>query len=141
MRYSFEFLERFDGYKDTLTELEAASQEGPKPASSAGTSQTVTHSVVGGDTLWGIARRYNVTLEALLAAGEGDFVRIHHTPENRTALLVSGKAGGFRQYVRHSLVVQASVFYSDGPGLLIHPLWQISNAYFTSSGQYPSAAA
>lgn len=26
----------------------------------------------------------------------------------------------------------ASVFYSDGPGLLIHPLWQISNAYFTS---------
>ena len=26
----------------------------------------------------------------------------------------------------------ASVFYQDGPGLLIHPLWQISNAYFTS---------
>lgn len=25
----------------------------------------------------------------------------------------------------------ASVFYSDGPGLLIHPVWQISNAYFT----------
>ena len=71
VRYSFEFLERFDGYKDTLTELEAASQEGPKPASSAGTSQTVTHSVVGGDTLWGIARRYNVTLEALLAANPG----------------------------------------------------------------------
>lgn len=26
----------------------------------------------------------------------------------------------------------ASIFYSSGPGLLIHPLWQISNAYFTS---------
>ena len=26
----------------------------------------------------------------------------------------------------------ASIFYSGGPGLLIHPLWQISNAYFTS---------
>lgn len=26
----------------------------------------------------------------------------------------------------------ASVFYGEGPGLLIHPLWQISNAYFTS---------
>lgn len=26
----------------------------------------------------------------------------------------------------------ASVFYQDGPGLLIHPLWQISNAYFTA---------
>jgi len=24
----------------------------------------------------------------------------------------------------------ANVFYSEGPGLLIHPLWQISNAYF-----------
>lgn len=26
----------------------------------------------------------------------------------------------------------ASVFYGGGPGLLIHPLWQISNAYFTA---------
>ena len=25
----------------------------------------------------------------------------------------------------------ATVFYGGGPGLLIHPLWQISNAYFT----------
>ena len=26
----------------------------------------------------------------------------------------------------------ASIFYADGPGLLIHPLWQVSNAYFTA---------
>lgn len=26
----------------------------------------------------------------------------------------------------------ATVFYDGGPGLLIHPLWQISNAYFTN---------
>ena len=26
----------------------------------------------------------------------------------------------------------ASVFYGGGPGLLIHPLWQIANAYFTA---------
>ena len=26
----------------------------------------------------------------------------------------------------------ATIFYYDGPGLLIHPLWQISNAYFTA---------
>lgn len=25
----------------------------------------------------------------------------------------------------------ASVFYGEGPGLLIHPLWQIANAHFT----------
>ena len=24
----------------------------------------------------------------------------------------------------------ATVFYSDGPGLLVHPVWQTSNAYF-----------
>lgn len=24
----------------------------------------------------------------------------------------------------------ATVFYSEGPGLLVHPVWQISNAYF-----------
>lgn len=26
----------------------------------------------------------------------------------------------------------ATVFYNGGPGLLIHPLWQIANAYFTN---------
>ena len=26
----------------------------------------------------------------------------------------------------------ANVFYEPGPGLLIHPLWQVSNAYFVS---------
>ncbi len=25
----------------------------------------------------------------------------------------------------------ATVFYQDGPGILVHPLWQASNAYFT----------
>ena len=26
----------------------------------------------------------------------------------------------------------ASAFYEDGPGLLVHPLWQVANAYFVS---------
>lgn len=26
----------------------------------------------------------------------------------------------------------ACVFYEDGPGLLVHPLWQVANAYFVS---------
>lgn len=26
----------------------------------------------------------------------------------------------------------ATVFYGEGPGLLVHPLWQVSNAYFTA---------
>ena len=35
----------------------------------------------------------------------------------------------------------ATVFYSNGPGLLIHPVWQISNAYFVelSLAQEPRA--
>lgn len=35
----------------------------------------------------------------------------------------------------------ATVFYSSGPGLLIHPIWQISNAYFVelSLAQEPRA--
>lgn len=69
VRYGFEFRERFDGYKDTLTELDAASQEEFKP--SASIDRRVTHSVVSGDTLWGIARRYGVALEDLLAANPG----------------------------------------------------------------------
>ena len=48
---------------------ETAAPETAAPETAAAGS--VTHSVVGGDTLWGIARRYGVELEALLAANPG----------------------------------------------------------------------
>ena len=35
--------------------------------------------------------------------------------------------GAYREFQR-----LACVFYEDGPGLLVHPLWQVANAYFVS---------
>ena len=72
VRYSFEFRERYDGYQETLSALSS-----PEP--SGGTTeytpelpgQENVYTVVSGDTLWGIARRYSVTLEKLLQANPG----------------------------------------------------------------------
>lgn len=88
VRYSFEFRERYDGYSDSLTPLgtaggSAGSTAGSTAGSAAGSAagstgqtaqaaaQRTTHSVAGGDTLWGIAKRYNVALEDLLRANPG----------------------------------------------------------------------
>lgn len=69
VRYSFEFRERHDGYSDSLTALNPA---GSGPALQAGIPKAkTTYSVVSGDTLWGISRRYNVKLESLLRANPG----------------------------------------------------------------------
>ena len=66
VRYSFEFRERFDGYHDSLTALSTSNSSSAQPSGS--TQQQTIHSVVSGDTLWGISRRYNVDLEDLLRA-------------------------------------------------------------------------
>lgn len=68
VRYSFTFQERYNNYDETLKVLSSGGGEAPAKTAAAG---SVTHSVVGGDTLWGIARRYGVELEALLAANPG----------------------------------------------------------------------
>ncbi len=37
------------------------------------------------------------------------------------------------RFMRHEEFQRlACVFYEDGPGLLVHPLWQVANAYFVS---------
>ena len=88
VRYSFEFRERYDGYDSSLTTLQAAdgsaSSSGNAGSSTAGSTaaapeapavQTATaktaHTVVSGDTLWGISKRYGVSLEDLLKANPG----------------------------------------------------------------------
>lgn len=67
VRYSFEFQERFDGYSEELSLLDA---EAPT-ANPTGQAQSAAHTVAGGDTLWGIAQRYGIELEALLKANPG----------------------------------------------------------------------
>lgn len=69
VRYSFEFRERHDGYSDSLTALSGTSA-GTAQNTGAPQAQTVC-TVISGDTLWGISKRYNVKLEDLLRANPG----------------------------------------------------------------------
>ena len=70
VRYSFEFRERYDGYSEELAAVSgsAAPAETERRAS---TGQENVCTVVSGDTLWGIAQRYDVPLENLLGANPG----------------------------------------------------------------------
>lgn len=69
VRYSFEFRERYDGYNEELS-VRGASGEGADAVVKT-TGQENTCVVASGDTLWGIARRWDVSLESLLQANPG----------------------------------------------------------------------
>ena len=69
VRYSFEFRERYDGYSEEMSALDAAGETTAQTAESTGQENVCT--VVSGDTLWGIAQRYDVALEELLRANPG----------------------------------------------------------------------
>ncbi len=68
VRYTFEFKERYNGYSEKLASAE------PSPSSGNGSSQQTagkTYTVVSGDTLWGIAKKYGVSLDTLIKANPG----------------------------------------------------------------------
>ena len=69
--YSFEFWEVLtDGNTSGLTAMPAGSGETAAGGSTAGTAaaaQGEWHTVVKGDTLWGLSRRYGVPLDQLIA--------------------------------------------------------------------------
>lgn len=70
VRYSFEFRERYDGYSEVLTAAGGVSVPAGTETQASGGQENVC-TVVSGDTLWGIARRYDVPLEKLLRANPG----------------------------------------------------------------------
>ena len=63
VRYSFTFHEHYDGYHE---ELESGTSSGSEALSSEYSEPAYT--VVSGDTLWGIAANYGVSLDSLLEA-------------------------------------------------------------------------
>lgn len=68
VRYTFTFWETYSRYRDTLAPT-GASDEGSTPQTEGGTTAPGgrTHTVAHGETLWGIAQAWGVTLGELLA--------------------------------------------------------------------------
>ena len=67
VRYTFTFWETYSRYRDTLAPA-GASDEGSAPQTGGGTTAPGgrTHTVAQGETLWGIAQAWGVTLGELL---------------------------------------------------------------------------
>lgn len=68
VRYTFTFWETYSRYRDTLAPA-GASDEGSTPQTEGGTTAPGgrPHTVAQGETLWGIAQAWGVTLGELLA--------------------------------------------------------------------------
>lgn len=68
VRYTFTFWEAYDKYRQELTPVgqESGGQSGGSTTATPAPEGAVYHTVVSGDTLWGIARTYGVTMGEIL---------------------------------------------------------------------------
>lgn len=62
VRYSFEFWEAYTGLNESLTQTESGMENGEKQTGEG----AAYHTVAAGDTLWGIANTYGVSLTAVI---------------------------------------------------------------------------
>lgn len=63
--YSFEFWETWTGYEGTARKL--SSQASTSDSSSTASSEGTYHTVVSGDTLWGISAKYGISLGSIIS--------------------------------------------------------------------------
>ena len=71
VRYQFEFWEDWNGYAEGLTQVDVGNTSDGDVEAAVRTDsgvETAVYLVKKGDTLWGIAKRYGVSLTALIAA-------------------------------------------------------------------------
>lgn len=73
---------------------------------------------------------YTIDYERMMAQSKVPFGLYHLQDLGRLCRVMRGEGefAGPDAYAQFGAL--ANVFYSEGPGLLIHPLWQTANAYF-----------
>jgi prophage DNA circulation protein len=75
---------------------------------------------------------YSIDYERKMAVNKTPFGRYILQDLGQTNRIMAGEGefvgeGAYREFGK-----LASIFYDPGPGQLVHPLWQISNAHFVS---------
>lgn len=75
-------------------------------------------------------RTYTIEYRRSMGAHKVPFGRYHLQDLGPTRRVMKGEGEFFGPDAYDTFKALASVFYSDGPGALIHPVWQSSNAYF-----------
>lgn len=75
-------------------------------------------------------RWYTIEYERVLAVDKVPFGRYHLQDLGPTRRVMRGEGEFIGPEAYRQFQQLAAVFYREGPGLLIHPVWQCANAYF-----------
>ena len=75
---------------------------------------------------------YSITYERQVALHKVPFGRYYMQDLGQSCRVMRGEGVFYGEGAYDEFKKLATVFYGGGAGLLIHPVWQIANAYFTS---------
>lgn len=75
-------------------------------------------------------RTYTIEYRRAMGNHKVPFGRYHLQDLGPTRRVMKGEGEFVGEGAYEQFKALAGVFYSDGPGILIHPVWQAANAYF-----------
>ena len=86
-------------------------------------------------------RTYVIEYERVMAVNKVPYGRYQLQDLGPTRRILRGEGEFVGEDAYHTFQSLATVFYQEGPGLLVHPVWQCANAYFVelSLAQEPRA--
>lgn len=77
-------------------------------------------------------RVYSIDYQRVVAVQKVPFGSYQLQDLGRTRRVMKGEGEFTGEGAYEEFKKLASVFYGGGPGLLVHPLWQVANAYFVA---------
>lgn len=76
-------------------------------------------------------RTYTIEYKRAMAQHKVPYGRYHLQDLGPACRVMKGEGEFVGEDAYETFKALASVFYSDGPGVLVHPVWQAANVYFT----------